>query len=272
MLLSSVILVLQETLEVSLLASILTAVGYQLQHGKKWIVPGLGGGFILAVLYAVYMRSISGWFDSVGQEIVNAVIQIAIAGIIVFLPWSVFSGQKHVEAAHGLNEDRDSHLFQVLASVLLTLAIGREGSEILVYISGFLQMGEELQPVMIGGGIGFSIGISVGFLLYYGLAALRQGWGITVALFLLALFAGNMLSQSSQQLIQADWLPSTQLLWDTSTLFPENSISGQLLYALIGYDANPSLVQAVAYLGGTALVLLSSAAAGYRSAQRYHKP
>jgi len=271
MLLSSVILVLQETLEVSLLASFLAAVGYRLQYGRKWIVPGLCSGFILAVLYAVYMRSISEWFNSVGQEVVNASIQTAIAGIIVFLPWSILSGQSQPEKNHGLHEKRGSQLFQLFAAVLLTLAVGREGSEILVYVSGFLQMGDKLQPVMIGGGIGFSIGISVGFLLYYGLAALRKGWGMVTPLILLALFAGNMLSQSSQQLTQADLLPSTQPLWDSSAVFPEYSISGQLLYALIGYDANPSLSQAVAYLAGVALVLLSSAIAGYRSSWKLPK-
>jgi len=121
--------------------------------------------------------------------------------------------------------------------------------------------------VLVGSSIGFSIGISAGFLLFYALIELPRKWDIAVPILLLAMFAGNMLSQSSAQLIQADWLPSTPALWDTSGWISENSIMGQLLYALIGYEANPSLIQVAAYVAGAAAVLLAAIIAKYQSAR-----
>ena len=66
-----------------------------------------------------------------------------------------------------------------------------------------------------------------------------------------------MASQASLLLIQADWLPYTVELWDSSALLPEYSVTGQLLYALIGYEANPSLLQVCVYIGAVILILTS---------------
>jgi len=254
MLLSSVILVLQETLEVALLVSMLAAVSHRLNYSMSWLPWGLCGGFVIAVLYAVNMGSIAVWFDYVGQEVVNAFAQITIAVILVLLPWTICS-----------DENRHSLLFQWAAVIVLVLSIGREGSEIILYLDGFLQQEGKVQAVLVGGGIGFSIGISVAILLFYGLVGLPRKLGIATPILLLALFAGNMLAQASQQLTQADWLHSTGALWDTSGLIPEDSMSGQLLYALIGYESNPSLIQIIAYLAGTTLLLLVAASAKFWS-------
>jgi high-affinity iron transporter len=79
---------------------------------------------------------------------------------------------------------------------------------------------------------------------------------LRIGLILLALFAGNMAAQSIQLLTQADWLASTPQLWDSSALLTEYSVTGQLLYALIGYEATPSLAQAISYVA--AMLLLAS--------------
>ena len=264
MLLNSALIVLQETLEVALLASILAALSNRLEYRMTWMLFGLSGGLVPALLYAMNLESISGWFDYTGQEVVNASLQSSIAVILFLLPWTFFR-QHHVHRDQGSNAIRRNRLFGIFAAMSLILAIGREGSEVFVYLDGFLQQGDKIKTVLVGGGIGFSIGISVGFLLYYSLVGLSRKWGIAAAVLLLALFAGNMLSQSSVQLIQADWLPSTAPLWDTSGVVSENSVSGQLLYALIGYEANPSLIQMIAYLAGVILVLLAAVFAKFRS-------
>jgi high-affinity iron transporter len=70
------------------------------------------------------------------------------------------------------------------------------------------------------------------------------------------LIGAGMAGQASLLLIQADWLPSQAPLWDSSNLVAENSITGQLLYALIGYEATPTPIQAIAYFGGLILPLV----------------
>ena len=62
-------------------------------------------------------------------------------------------------------------------------------------------------------------------------------------------------------LVQADWLPSQAPLWDTSAALPENSPPGQLLYALLGYEATPGPWQVGLSAGALGLALLTAAAA-----------
>ncbi len=57
-------------------------------------------------------------------------------------------------------------------------------------------------------------------------------------------------------LIQADYLPDGQL-WDSSAFLPEDGLLGQLLYAMVGYEASPAPVQVAIYLLSLSLMLLA---------------
>ena len=116
--------------------------------------------------------------------------------------------------------------------------------------------------------MGACIGVSVGVLIYYFLSALSGRMAWIVGLGLLSLVAAGMLSQAVLLLIQADWLPSHLPLWDTSDWLSENSVTGQLLYALIGYEATPTALQASFYFGGLFLFLVV-AVFSVRQRERY---
>jgi hypothetical protein len=243
MLLSSVTLILQETLEAALLVSVLLVISHQQQNKSRWLLFGIAGGVLLSFLYAGYMVEISEWFDYVGQEIVNATLQILTTILIVVCTWAAY-------------KNRFANIFIFCAASAVALAITREGSETLLYLNGFYQQQDYFHTVMIGAAIGFSIGLSVGILFYYGLLSLPGKWRLGAPIILMALFAGNMLSQAAQQLTQADWISSIGTTWDTSAWLPESSIIGQLLYALVGYEASPSVAQLIAYVVGVTLVLV----------------
>jgi high-affinity iron transporter len=253
MLLTSVILILQETLEAAMLISILAVISRRQDRSVSWLLYGLAAGAVFAWLYAANMRHVSEWFDYAGQEIVNALLQVSIAVGIVILTWLICSVQ-----AGGREVQGRSGAFLLLCALIVSLAITREGSEIATYLGGFLGQTDKLQAVLTGSAIGAGIGISIGFLLFYGLMILRAGPGARVTLLLLALFCGNMLSQSALQLTQADLLPAGPFLWDSSGWLPEHSIAGRLLYALIGYESRPSALEVSAYLAGVSAVLLAA--------------
>ena len=251
MLLTSVVLILQETLEAALLFSLLAVL--TLQHGgrpRDWLPAGLASGLLLALVYALNLRRVSEWFDYVGQELVNAALQLGIVAAVLFL--AAWLGRAR-SAPIGAGLTR----FGLLCAVTIALAITREGSEIAVFLGGFVSQPGAFQAVAVGSVIGFGIGVSVGLLLFYGLLALSGNGrraGRIVPLALLALFSGNMLSQAALQLIQADWLPAGAALWDSSGWLPEPSVAGRLLYALVGYESRPTAVQAAAYLAGALAV------------------
>jgi high-affinity iron transporter len=236
-----------------------------LRNGRRpgWLPWGLLAGAALALLYALNIRTVSEWFDYVGQEVVNAALQAAIAVVIVMLAFMT-GRMRDVAPDQASSRTGPTSSFGVLCALAVTLAITREGSEVWVYLSGFFAQQDKLQAVLVGSSIGFGIGLSAGFLLFYGLMVLRGGWGRWAPVALLALFSGNMLAQSALQLAQADWLQAGATLWDTSGWLAEDSVAGRLLYALVGYESRPSATQVLGYLAGVIAVLLA-VLAGRRS-------
>jgi high-affinity iron transporter len=79
-----------------------------------------------------------------------------------------------------------------------------------------------------------------------------------------------MASQAAAFLLQADLLPPLgQTLWDTSFLLADQSLTGRILHALIGYTAQPAGIQLVFYLAtlliiGSLMRLVGGAAGAVR--------
>ncbi|MDX2505636.1 MAG: FTR1 family protein [Gammaproteobacteria bacterium] len=235
MLLSSVIIILREVLEAALLFSILIALSKQLVFNQQWIGWSAFFGIIGSIVYAMNIYTVSEWFEGVGQEVSNALMQVCTYFMLVLylLLLIRFINQQTIS--------KPVLVFLMIA--ISSLAITREGSEIILYFFSVTRSESHFMAVLMGMTIGASIGISIGLLFYYLLTNLKPEWSISLGLFLLILIASGMVSQSSLLLIQADWLPSQLPLWDVSGWLPEHSVIGQLLYALIGYEATPTAIQ-----------------------------
>lgn len=234
MLLNSVIFVLREVLEASLIISVLLALSQNQSLSKRWWIPAVVIGLVLAGLYASQLAVISSYFDGVGQELVNAGLHLSIYGFILL--------------TIVLLKYPATKSFAVLTMTgCVVFASVREGSEIIIYLVGFMSVPDLFSSVMMGSAIGASIGMSVGILFYYLIAYARADVGMLLGLFLLVLIAGGMVSQTVQMLTQADFISSQGPLWDSSFLIDERSLTGQLLYSLIGYESTPTLSQFVCY-------------------------
>jgi len=249
MLLSSVVLVLREVLEAALLFSLLMALSKQLQISQRWVFSALIIGMLGAAICGFNVDRISELFDGVGQEVLNAGMQY---GIFILL-----CGVGVVAILYARGFAMPAYLLPVLMAGSVIVALIREGSEIMIYLSGFLLGSEQWAAMLTGSAIGAGIGVSVGAVFYYALITLKPRRVAMVGLVLLVLIAAGMVLQATELLIQADWLPADFPLWDTSALLPEQSVTGQLLYALIGYEATPTALQLGAYL--TAVFLITGA-------------
>lgn len=255
MFLDAVILILQEILEAAILLSMLLAVNrlLSMQNAiptltkQSWYVASMLTGLAGAVLFAWAMPAISEWFDYVGQEVTNAAMQLFVIACLYLhcltLP-AQLRGVRRAQTLGGLT------LVVVVAG-----GVTREGSEIFLYLSGIASDPNALTPVLLGTAVATGIGVSCGILLYYGVLNLPTRMALRTGFVLLALFAGNMAAQAILLLTQADWLPYSPQLWDSSAVVQEYTVPGQLLYALIGYEATPSLLQVIGYVGAVLLIV-----------------
>lgn len=248
MLLNAVIIVLREVLEASLIISVFLALSQLLNRNQWWMLLALLLGFGGAYFYAINLSAISMAVEGTGQEILNACLHSLI--FIALLVFMITVPHQHKARWRTIN------LVTIIFAVIM--AIVREGSEILLYVNGFVGIPDLLSPVLMGGAVGAGIGLSVGVFFYYLLVNMHTGYGIWLGYLILLLIGGSMVAEAVQFMIQANYITVTAPIWDSSNIISERSAAGQLLYALIGYEATPAPQQAVAYFCSIITLILAA--------------
>jgi high-affinity iron transporter len=248
MLVTSVILVLREVLEAAMLVSVLLALSRSSGHGLRWIWLALPLALAASLWLALSLDTLTDALEGAGQEVVNALLQVLVFLLITLI---VFFAR--------LDASRWWPTLCCLMILAVASAVTREGAEIWVYTSSFKSAEGTRTAVLAGSAIGAGIGLSLGVLLYSALRALPPRWHGRLSPLLLGLIAAGMVMQASMLLQQVDWLEAGQPLWDSSWLVREESLLGELLYAVFGYEATPSAAQVRLYGLSLLLVLAASA-------------
>jgi high-affinity iron transporter len=134
----------------------------------------------------------------------------------------------------------------------------REGSEIVLFLTGIvLQGGESAVALVLGCAGGLVLGAAMSVVVYFGLTAVPVRRLFTMTGLLVTLLAAGLAAQAVQQLANAGLvsiLDST--LWDTTWLLSEDSWPGRVLHVLIGYMDRPTLLQGIVYVT-TAVTILA---------------
>lgn len=284
----AVLLILREVLEAALILSLLLALSRKYALSSRWCLLALATGVLGSWLLAHFAYPIAEAVDGTGQELLNSTLYALVALGFVLLALllmpllasglnalsSAGSGAKstagqstagqspaeqsplHVHLSSACQQ-RQTLLFSLFV-LAVSLSLMREGSEIWIYLSGFMQQPEALAPALIGAVIGAGIGMSLGAISYYFLVFMRDQFFLPVLVFIITLLAGGLSMQIAKQLMQIGLLDSGPPLWDSSVLVSEQSWFGELLYALLGYDAQPTALQAIFYLAAITPIVLAA--------------
>lgn len=256
--LQSFIIVFREILEIALVLSVLLAATRGLAGRGRWIGLGIAGGIAGSGVVAAFAQAIADMAEGMGQELFNGAILLAAA---LMIGWTVVWMKKHGRAiaehvkklGHSV---REGELPMYSLSVVVLLAVLREGSEIVLFTYGALAAGTGIAAVILGGLGGLAAGAAVGLALYLGLIriATRHLFGVTSLL--LMFVAAGMAAQAAGYFSAAGILPElAPELWNSAAYVPESSLTGQILHALIGYSESPSGIQ-LAFYAATILTIL----------------
>ena len=246
------IILFRETLEISIILSIIVAATRGIAGRNRWVWAGIGGGLLGSAVVAYFASAISNAIEGMGQEVFNAgVLFVA----VLMIGWTVVWMQSHArEMVHkiktvGIAVHNGSLRLYALA-VVVSLSMWREGAEIVLFMTGIIKTSEESLLAIVAGGVaGAVIAGIIGLLLYLGLVKFSTKYLFATTSWLLILLACGMSAQAAGYLVSADMLPVlSPQLWDSSSLLSESSVFGKIMHAMLGYTERPSGMQGVFYL------------------------
>jgi high-affinity iron transporter len=257
--LGSAIIVFRETLEAALIVGIIAAATRQLPARNRWLLTGVVAGVLGACVVAALTGRIAELAEGSGQEYFNAgVLGLAAAMLAWHNIWMARHGKELAQNAMRVgSEVREGRREMSALALVVTLAILREGSETALFLYGLSTGGETLSSVLGGGAAGLALGALAGVGLYAGFVRIPTRYFFAVTSGLVLLLAAAMASQAARFLTQADLLPPLATpLWDSSWLLPDGTTLGRALHTLIGYEATPSGIQVLFYVGTFVLILV----------------
>ncbi|MEI2773772.1 MAG: FTR1 family protein [Candidatus Competibacter sp.] len=253
----TLVIVFREVLEAALVISIVMAATRGVAGRSWWIGGGALAGLVGSAVVAGFAQVIADAAAGMGQEVFNASVLFT---AVLMLGWhNVWMGRHGRELALHMNavgrQVSTGELPLLALATVVTLAVLREGSEVVLFLYGIAAGGDAVWPMLIGGLLGLSAGVVVGSAMYFGLLRVPTRHLFAVTSWLILLLAAGMAAQAAGFLIQADWLPAWQQpLWDTSSVLAEQSLLGQFLHVLIGYNDRPAGMQVAFYLATLCIV------------------
>jgi high-affinity iron transporter len=208
-------------------------------------------GVLGAAVVAAFAGSLSQALAGAGQEVFQSAILLV---AVVMLGWHTLWMARH-------GREMAAHLSAVGAEVMggrrslaalgvvVAVAVMREGSEVVLFLYGVAVSSHQGWPAMAAGAAGGVLaGVLVSLALFRGLVAIPVRHLFRVTNSLIAVMAAGMAGQAAAILAGVEVIPSLgEGVWDSSFLVSEDGLAGRTLKALVGYSAQPSGVQLLAW-------------------------
>ena len=258
--LASLIIVFREVLEAGLIVGIVLAATQGVVGRWRWIALGIVSGIVGSCVVAAFADAISALFADTGQELFNAgVLLIAVVMLAWHNAWMAQHGRELARDMKAVGHAvRSGEKSLAALAIVIGVAVLREGSEVVLFLTGILASEEGgIATVAAGGLCGMALGALVSVLLYAGLVQIPTRHLFSTTTWLLTLLAAGMAATAVNFLAQAGILMAGgTILWDSSGILRDNSLIGQALHVLVGYTDRPTEAQLVAYVAVVAGILL----------------
>jgi high-affinity iron transporter len=251
------LLSLREGLEAALIIGIVLGAVSKIR--RKDLAPAVWFGtlsaVIISILTAIILTSFGMSLEERAEQIFEGVTMLLAAGI---LTWMIFWMGKQ---ARFLKSELEDGVNKAAASTgkravfwLAFMAVVREGVELAIFITAAFfasNQGEtsaNLIQILAGTILGLGTAVLLGYTIFATALRLDLRRFFQVTGILLILFAAGLVAHGVHEFNEVGWIPGVvEHVWDVNMILDENSITGQLLKTLFGYNGNPSLTEMIAY-------------------------
>jgi len=255
--LPSYLLSLREGLEGALIIGILFGALQKIRRND--LIPGLWLGVLAAAgisaVTAILLTMFGLSLEDNAEMIYEGVTMLLAAGV---LTWMIFWMSGHArnmksELEDGVNKAAVTTGRRAIFTLAL-VAVVREGIELALFITAAFFAGIPANIMtntiltLAGVVLGLGTAVLLGWSLLAATARLNLRRFFQVTGYLLILFAAGLVAHGIYEFNEVGWIPVIiEHVWDLNAVINENSIFGELLKTLFGYNGNPSLTEMIGY-------------------------
>lgn len=258
--LPSYLLSLREGIEAALIIGIV--IGALRKIHRTDLAPALWWGVLSAaavsVLAAVLLTLFGLELEGPAEKIYEGATMLLAAGI---LTWMIFWMSQQ---ARTLKTELEEGVSKAAASTgrraifwLAFVAVVREGVELALFLTASIFATDVLQTA-IGAALGLGTAVLLGWSIFAAIVRLDLRRFFQATGILLILFAAGLVAHGVHEFNEVNLIPAVvERVWDANAFLPAESILGQFMKALFGYNPTPALTEMIAYFGYMLIVALT---------------
>jgi high-affinity iron transporter len=245
---SALLITLREGLEAALIVAIvlgyLKRLNREKDFGPVWL--GTGTAVAISVIAGVVVFATVGELEGRSEEITEGVVAFAATAV---LTWMIFWMARQARFIKGELEAKVDAAVVAGSTIALAsiafVAVLREGLETALFLLSTGVGTESSTSQFVGGVIGLSVAIVLGYLVYRGSRKVNLRVFFRVTGGLIILFAAGLLAKGVHEFQEAGLLGTlNEHVYDVSSvtaLNPDASTFGEFLSGLFGWSPDPSV-------------------------------
>ena len=248
------VIALREGIEAALIVSIVLAYLKQLGRSDRSHLVWWGTGLAVALsaILGTIIFSVGAEFEGTAEEVFEGLVTLTAVGV---LTWMIFWMRRQgARIKSELQEKVDTALVAggVALAALAFFAVLREGVETALFLfaaaEGTAVEGGGVGAQLIGAALGLLVAVVLGVLLYRGGIRMNLRSFFKVTGVILIVVAAGLFAYSVHELQEAGWLPFLESpAFDLSATLPDDEGIGAVLRGLVGYNADPGVLEVVAW-------------------------
>jgi high-affinity iron transporter len=248
------VIALREGIEAALIVSIVLAYLKQLGRSDRSHLVWWGTGLAVALsaILGTIIFSVGAEFEGTAEEVFEGLVTLTAVGV---LTWMIFWMRRQgARIKSELQEKVDTALVAggVALAALAFFAVLREGVETALFLfaaaEGTAVEGGGVGAQLIGAALGLLVAVVLGVLLYRGGIRMNLRSFFKVTGVILIVVAAGLFAYSVHELQEAGWFPFLEApAFDLSATLPDDEGVGAVLRGLLGYNADPGVLEVVAW-------------------------
>jgi high-affinity iron transporter len=248
--LPSFLLALREGFEIALIVGIVFGALHKFERRDLFKTVNLGilSAILASLAVALVLTLLGASLEGPAEPIFEGVMMLTAAGV---LTWMILWMQSHARHIKQMLQDEigvASRAGGTAIFLVAFVAVLREGIELALLMTASV-FNSGVSETVLGAIGGLILAAVLGWGLYRATIKLDLRRFFQVTSILLVLFAAGLVGHAMHEFNEVNIVPSViEHVWNTNAVLDENSVAGQVLKTLFGYNGDPSLTEVIGYV------------------------